>query len=50
MIYSYINKRLFPIQSTYHELYQELITPRNSHVAGAQVPTCSKFTADKLDS
>ena len=30
--------------------YQELITPRNSHVAGAQVPTCSKFTADKLDS
>ena len=29
---------------------QELITPRNSHVTGAQVPTCLKFTADKLDS
>ena len=30
--------------------HQELITPRNSQVTGAQVPTCLKFTADKLDS
>ena len=33
-----------------NKLQQELITQRNSHVAGGQVPTCSKFTADKLDS
>ena len=39
-----------PMGQRVDHLYQELITPRNSHVAGAQVPTCSKFTATKLDS
>ena len=41
---------LFTIHLFFNAWCQELITPRNSHVAGAQVSTCSKFTADKLDS